>query len=441
MKTIKVVGLLLKGALAVGAAAIIAKIALTWHYGYRNVDTSYGGAYFYNWRAKYMDHKLAKSKYEKNKPNEQPAASTFLRYYDMVEGTNIRHVTGKDPKTGKAIYGPKRTEYPYYAYEFPDTFVMGPKNTWKLFKGNPRAMDLEMKFLQFRGRFISEMNDIDFSLKNPYFEQPAPPNETAEQKRARTAKVGKGVKKNPKATKADLKKVQGFFMDPTNQDFINVPLTILPLFEKVRNRVEGYSLRIVNNRAVMEPELEEQLMPVLQGIFTGFHITADKVNGFFTRLARVTVTPMDTHVLNRFYMLCFYMFYYVDPKKVGNKDFNETNAKLSKLKAQEKAAKQTGKKLSSDTQQRMKNLGKKTNQIKLEMILTRVSQTIGSMIGTRGIFLQNGGDQRGWLEWFGAPRVSKPKKFKGKNAYKADTNLLNKEFGKMTKKPTAKQEI
>lgn len=386
MKTTQVVGYLFKAAITVALSAMIAKIVLTWYYGYKRVDASYGGTFFYNWRTKYMDKKLLKSVCTRNKMNEQPVNPVFAKYSDMVQGTSPRHVTSYNPKTKKTTYGARRTEYTYYAYGFPDTFVLGPKKTWTLFKMDPRALDLELQFLQFRGNFISELYNIKFELKNKYFERPAPPNETASQKAIRKKKAGNPIKKGTGFSKVDMNKLQKFF----------------------------------NNQAKMSGKLQEELMPILEDVFQGYNITVDKVNGFFTRLAKITVTPMDTHILNRFYMLMVYMFSYVDVKNVGNKSYNEASGMLSKLKGEEKAAKEGGKPVTSDTERKIKSLSKKVENIRYEKLLTNFSQIIGSILGTRGIFLDQKGDKRGWLEWYGSPQIAKRRVFKTKDKYKAN---------------------
>ena len=410
-------------------AGIIAKVGLTWYYGYRNINASYGGWYFYNWRAKYMDRKMTKYKYERNKLNEHPATHTFLRYYDAVEGETPQHALRRGPG-GKIIYGDTRTEYPYYAYAFPDTYVLGPKNTWKIFEKSPKALDLELRVLQLRGKFLSKMGGLKFDLKNPYFKQPAKPGETAREAKARKEKMGKQIKPSEKAPKPTAERIRKFYSDPKNTSFIDMP-AIMSLFKNVRDNPAEYSVALGNGKAAMSAKLSGELMPIVSQIFKGFSLTESAVNAYFLRLATITASPMDVHILHRFYLLMFSAFLYVDVSKVGNQEYNEAAKELKKLKAQKAAAAQQKVPFTKDQESKMKLFKKKTEGIKYEMILTRLSQVVGNMLGNRGIFREDGKDARGFFERRGSPGTSRKSSFKKNRGYKANTTLLNKEMDKI----------
>ncbi len=416
MKTAKVLISGCKGILIFSVIAILMKIILTSYFGYKRVNAEYGGVYFYNWRAKYMDKKLVRSFYVPQKLNEQAYNPVLTRYSDMVQGTTKRHVIGYNPQTKEKQYGRERKEYPYYAYGLPDTFVLNPKRTWEIFKNDPRAFDLEMAFLKLRGNFISDVYGIKFDINNKYFKD-------KEKIKSKTKTEGVPLLKKTYLKKVPKEKIERFFNAAENQTFINVP-EVIQLINKLRKNREKYRVDIINNEAKMSKSLEQELMPIVKNIFSGYEITTRKLNAFFTRLAKIDINLMDTHIIHRFYMLMTYVYSYVSV--TGESIAYDKNvSEISRLN------KVTGKKTSSE-ERKLKRLQKNNEKLRYEIILTKISQIIGQSIGDRGIFIDIKGDKRGWIERYGSPQGLKSTKFKkGDRDYVANEKLLDKEFDKI----------
>lgn len=423
MKLSKIAKFFVQTAIIGIISSVLLKIILTYYYGSKRINADYGGIYYYNWRVKYMDKKLLKSYYVNNKLNEQAYNKVLTIYTDMVQGTFKRHVISFNPKTREKKYGKERTEYPYYAYGFPDTFVLNPSSTWKIFKNDSRALDLEFEFLKLRGKFISEVYGIKFDINSPYFKSDT--KKSSESKSQSKVKPGTPIKKGSYFTKVKKEKIESFFSKPENQKFINVP-NVVKLTKNLIKKNSLYKIEIINNEAKMSQKLEKELMPIIQQTFQGYDITPRDVNKYFTKLAKIDLNAMETHILNRFYMLMVYVSAYVDVKGVST-IYDSENIILNNLKEKEK-----NNKLESEEKRKMKSLEKMLEKMRYEIILTKISQMIGLSIGSRGIFVDSKDDKRGLFEWYGSPQELKKKNFeKGKKSYIVNEELLNDEFNKI----------
>ncbi|KAI4290834.1 hypothetical protein PAPHI01_0108 [Pancytospora philotis] len=357
MKTLAIIGKSLKVAVYAGLVTFAVKLLAVYYYGYRSVDLAYAGPYFYYWSVKYVDQKLPRTTYTKNKLESQPKSDLFARYLDRVQGS-----------------GNKKLDVPpYYAYKLPDTQVREASKTWTIFKTNA-AQDVEFSFLNLRGNFIRMMHKITGTevdkIKLPFFVQLAP------------------------------EEVKSFFSDAKNG---LVPYaTFQSIVSKLVDGKKGYGVTVSGDQAKMSPEFEKDVMPIVQSVFKGFSLSVQDVNDFFTRVAAIKMTPMDVHILNRIKLYFLYANSYLDVSKFGNADYDAAVQRINEL---EKLKASEGDKFDNNKKHKLKVAHKNKNQLRTEMILNKASYLFASLFGNPVLAR----DDRSIAPWFGAPGVATEK--------------------------------
>lgn len=382
MKKLTLVGNIIKCTLGVGLLAAIVKLVATFYYGYYRVDGSYGGAFYYNWRVQYLDKKLPgpKSIYTVIKLLEQPENEDLKRYVKFVQDV------------GKKEEG----IFPYYAYGLPDTFVLMPEKTWRLFDTKSK-MNLEFQFLEFRGRFISKMYDVKYDKNSAYFKDSKPPANMSEEGIAKwKASALKPILKVKYFKRLPSADVKAHFADKKNQ-FIFETAEFENIVKNIMMKKADYRIDFADQQAKMTPEFQKDIMPLVGKIFKGFNISVADVNQFWTRAMTIRPTPMDVHILNRISLYFLYTSSYLDADKLGNKAYDTLKKAYDELEALEK---KEGK-LDETRDRKFKSIGNRMYALRSELILNKASALLASVFGTRGPVLEK--DERWFLEWLGNP--------------------------------------
>lgn len=387
------VGLVFKTLLVVALIAVAVDIFLIYYNGYRHVNALYGAPAFFFWHAKLIDKKLAKLAYKPIKPNEHYSSDALNEYLDAVQ---------KKPDTAKRVY-------PYYAFDgLPDTFVLGVKHTWTLFK-DKAVRAVELQFLALRAQFIQKMLNIE--LKDGKYE-----DNPAFQDKSR---------KKTQFVPMEKKDVRDFFAKEQHNTLIS-SRAFNTIVGKVLAGTPDYSVRMEENSAKMSAELEKDVMALVKPAFEmlGWPVgpkAVEMVNAWFLRLATVKVSVEDAHVLNRLYWYFFYNHNYL---RVTDAD-SSSHRKLSKeLEALPKDN-------MPDEKKRKKNsLEKKMGLLRTEMVLTKFSQLMARLLGggPDGVLLKSGQDKRPFWRTLHAPRLATADDFKNDGDYKGESGLFEKDM-------------
>lgn len=362
MKTLIIIGKSLKIAFYIATLAILGKLALVYYYGYRKVDLKYGGPYFYYWSVKFVDKKLPKSYYTNNSPNDQAVDKRVDRYIAKVQ----------PPKDKKAAV---QIPYPFYSYGHPDSFVLGPKKTWRIFE-NDAEMDLEFRFLECRGRFIMMSNDLDYNKAHGNGHSPV------------SIKYFKPV---------DRTKLDEHFSKEENAW---IPHTLAKsILNKMETKEKDYGVRInAENKAVMTKSFETDVLEVVKHIAPKMSISVNDLNEFWGRVCAMRMTPRDVHIVNRIKLYMFYIYSYMDVSNCKYKEYDDIAKKVNDLKAAE----------DSETNKRvLENSTTSMYQIRMELILNKVSALFAGLLGDMGHLVDK--TQSNWLVYFGAPYVATKK--------------------------------
>lgn len=368
---------------AIGLAiAVIAKLAATFYYGYHKVDGSYGGAFYYNWRMQYLDKKVARSYYTPIKLSEQRKNDDLKRFVKMVQ---------TEGKKGEGIY-------PYYAYGLPDTHVLTAKKSWGLFDTKEK-MDLEMAFLEFRGRFIMEMYDLKYDPNHAYFPgSKGPAGETEEAAKKRKERALKPIAGKKYFKKMGEDAVRRHFGNPRNQ-FMGVTSEFSDILWKLMDKKKGYGVEFKDEKAKMTVAFEEDVMRLVRKVFRGFKIGVEDVNEFWGRVMTVKPRPMDVHILSRVNLYFLYTHSYLDADKLGNKGYEKLRKAYEELFAEEKKGG-----LDDTKKRKLKSVDERKHALRSELIMNKASMLLGSVLGSRGAVVAS--DERSMIEKLGSPRAA-----------------------------------
>ncbi len=397
----------IKISLVVGGASLIIKMILGWYYGYKNLDATYGASAYYHWRVNYVDSKVSKMFYSPIPLNDQAHDDIFFKYIDRVQGKTKQYAKSYDFKTKKYELIEGKRLFPFYAYGFTDAFVYPPNKNWMLFKNSSEYLDLEFKYLELRGKFITsayKFTDKDFEK---YYS-----------KENNGAFLRKGSHFTP--VKTDV--VVDFFKQ--HNDFID-PIKVCKIIYKIISKEKDYNIILNKDSAIMSSNLEADVMDLVESVFAPLKITKDQVNDFFYRLAIISPLPTDGHILNRIYTYCRMLFVGIDFDNTNIKPYNDLKNQLNEVTKEIKSNTNISEDLRERKLRKQKNLKKKISVLLSEIIFVKVSQLFASLYGKGDFILDNADDNRSILKKIGSVSLSFKSDYKKeKDAWKGDENLL-----------------
>lgn len=383
MKTFfSVAGKVVKVSLAVLAMGLLCQLALSVYYGYYKINLTYGGAYYYYWRVTHVDKELSRSTFAEIKTNQQKKSNFLNDYLSYVQVTKTPKLKGYFPLL--------------QAYGTIDTFVLGPKYTWRIFevpgdtKATKKRLDLEIKFLKFRARFLNHIYNITYDEKHPFF--------------SKKGKDGKNshepVVKDSFIKAIDKKTIDEFFATSGNDLSQGFYEKLTEMVDKIKNKTPNYRVGLTKNKATMTNEFKSDMMELLSLYCPELNITSSYMEDkFFPAMAGINLNAYQNHHLNRIILSILYCNL--------DQDFTAKDGKYQKLKADHASLSGQQKKNAAEKKKQLARLISDMKTRRMELILNWITGLFSSILGDKGPIISKNADKRNWIERRGSLKTMK----------------------------------
>jgi hypothetical protein len=464
MKTILLVGKTLEYALYIAACAYMLRIIFSIVIGYVLVKPEDAGPSYYYWRKNYCDIDASKTTYSYMAENSERADcdvfTTYIkdvqpvrnpgktleaikRLKETIESDNERLVglTGQEAaeltqniednkkklETEKRELLTKDGFEPLYAdSKFTDSFILGPKKTYKIFINRDDLKDIsklepELNFLNFRLVFIKYMNAIDQDPKYSIVDESS--IEKFFSNEGNDALIFKEDSDDPDLTKVSfIDRGDKSFTIRTSRvkpirDFIAIytPLKAILTAMKDKKSIVTFDQDDEDNQVAIDGEALKNMIKIvrlsnLPG-FSGEDSDASieaAIKGFFDRISKIKPTAFDSHILNRVYYYFFFMNSSLASNDVlkNDKAYEDAYLESSKADAKAKSLKSSDPDSSKDFSNKAKVFRNKYLERRTQLIFNYLSQLIGANLGDKGYLLDEDKDNRlPFFKWFAYPSV------------------------------------
>lgn len=462
MKTILLVGKTLEYALYIAASAYLFRIICSIVIGYVLVTSEYAGPCYYYWRKTYCDVDASKTTYSHIAKNSDNDYSVFKTYIGNVQTelspselksaskdleatitrdeeslAELRGDAGADQaaideltrkieaskKELKALSLTAEGFEPLYAdSKFTDSFILGPKKTYKIFVDKSNNKDIsrlepELNFLNFRLAFIKYMkakgsdtskysvinrSDIEsfFSNGNPnnlVFEEVA-----GEEGLTRVSFEGLGT------TESFLIKTSS--VEPI-KEFIGIYTPFKAILDAMEDESKRPIVKFENDKVVIEEGALKNMVRIVE--LSGLSKLVDDsqsvetaIEGFFDRISKIKPTAFDSHILNRIYYYYFFMNSHLASREVLERDKAYGAAYQKSVEAKKEAEDTSDSESRKDLENKAKVFQNKYLERRTQLIFNHFSQLIAENLGDKGYLLDESEDNRlFFFKWFSYPSV------------------------------------
>lgn len=441
------VGKALEWAFYVSFAAYMIKVICVVLVGYLYMRPEWAGPVFFYWRKQFCDSEAAKHSYSFINPNGEDLTKTFVLFTDTVQPVcDLKWYKGIEKDLNERIGNPSKGIFGFFAddtvklkeklkehktrYEkkasinakgltplysvgsYTDTFVLGPRKTFKVFRGadeeDTQLMELELDFLAFRHVFLRYLStstaeeNVPSKSYRPYREV-----------YGIFKNFSSCVKERPGTDQSNITlEVNGteISMERTRYEAVKKYFGIYDSFNEIIVMLENVGSKPVSfnedGTVVIDSNLVNQIGKIvrdlgLENLLKDSEGTLDletSLKGFFSRLAMAKASSLDTHALNRFYYYYLFTRSYLNPGRAPRKD-----AVYEELKA---TIRDIGNSSNKDLITKRGIYIEKLNKRRVELIFNHLSHLIANKLGNKGIVLKSKEDTRKFLlSYFAYPAV------------------------------------
>lgn len=456
--------------------AYFIKIISTIIFGYVYLPSKYAGPVYYYWRKTYCDAEASKSSYAFIAPLMEDESELFKTFHETVQpmvnpkqfqaksqDLNEKYEKNKDSsfsyfkskatkakeeldemnRVEKNTTGTKITangQSPLYSIGgFTDTFILGPKKTFKIF-GNAKefdsqALQSELDFLAFRYVFLQYLSlntkTLAYTKDGKKAEKVARNYTVLEKKHIQaffTKNVDEVITKTATSS-AGLNKVT--FTGVPNSPVMLLSDSQVEAVKKYRSLYVPFnelmttmSSKTSDNKPLIdfadnEVVINEAFLKNARKISTLLGITSEEsfdeaFKAFIQRLSVVKPNAYDAHILNRFYYYYLFVNSDMDPSSSDKVRSDEKYTTLQKSIASiDTTLDELSPKISTDSGSKDKFqeyvlkkdiLSDKLAKRRTELIFNNLSQIIASQFGSKGYALSSEDDDRMFiLKYFAYP--------------------------------------
>lgn len=456
MKTILLVGKTLEYAFYVAASAYLFRIICSVIIGYAFMTPEYAGPSYYYWRKAYCDTEASKATYSyiaKNSENDYDVFKTYignvqsgLSPSELKEATKeieasiaddesmleslkasgdqsaIQQLREKIEASNERLRAlPLTTDgfEPLYSdAKFTDSFILGPKKTYKIFLNRGDSKDIsklepELDFLNFRQTFIkymkakgsgSKYSVIDENAVEKFFNNGDPSILRFDDMPGDLTRVSFN---DPEVT-------ESFIISTSRVEAIKNLIRIHKPFSNVVNAMETNRdpiVTFVDGRVEIDGDALENMVEIaklsgLSAFFDGDDAIKTEIRGFFDRIAKIKPTAFDSHILNRIYYYFFFMNSSLAPQDVLERDEAYKIAYQKSKDAKTEAENISNPDARRDLDNKAKVFEKKYTERRTQLIFNHFSQLVAENLGDKGHLLDKSKDSRlPFFKWFAYPAV------------------------------------
>lgn len=426
--------------------------------GYLTMKPNMGGLPFYYWRKEYSNSNAAKNSYGFIDPNTEDDTELFRTFSSIVQPMyNEKSLKSKKEdleavakkykdskffsyksenalkeleKVEEKLKSAKYTSIgltPLYSVGGSDSFVLGPKKTFKIFKTkgdsyNKAAFDSEMEFLAFRHVFLKYlmMNNMesDYDKKEKLMKMKEPKNWVPLKKSLIEkffASAGRSPIEFGSAKQVELSNGEKISVSTVKITSDNNETAEVKLLESHAKAVENYIsaygdfnklfdmlenseglVQFEEGKTKVDEELSDLAWTISSkiGLSKNFdnkrEVFDEEFSGFITRSALIKPNAFDVHLMNRLHYIYLMLNSEMDPEGLDEK-YNEL-----KKKGEEFHQKLEATDFSTASDSVIKELvAKKTLNVekmrkrRVGLIFNDFSQKMAKNLGNKGYFLKS----------------------------------------------------
>ncbi|KAM0680537.1 hypothetical protein GINT2_001225 [Glugoides intestinalis] len=450
--------------------AYFIKIIATIVIGYVYLPPKYAGPVYYYWRKAYCDAEASKSSYTYIEPLMEDESTLFNIFYQTVQPqVNQKQLAAKIADLEEQVTKNANSSFSYYKNKaaklnekltelkkkqdlakttgsgqsplysvgsFTDTFVLGPKKTFKIFsngKGyDEKALQAELDFLAFRYVFLQYLTlntKKEMIVKDKNKEIKPTKNYTIlaedkintffNNKNLLTSEKVKGFNDINSVVFTNISDSPKMFLSNDQLKAVERYISIYPEFNNLiamlssqKTKDAAPLIQFKNDQVIIDDSLlsqVEKIFKILEIETTGGSFRED-FTSFIQRLSVVKPKAYDAHILNRFYYYYLFVKSNMDPSNGQRSDekyttlqnsIDEIHASLDEL------VKNTDSSSDDKIQEYVMKrdvLSDKLSKRRTELIFNNLSQMIAMQLGTKGHVLSSEEDDRIFLlKYFAYP--------------------------------------